>query len=147
MKLAALNKLSHLVVLLGVSVSVTSAWAVGGPPLVTDDPDTPGDGHWEINLAAIAQRTGGGNTIAAPDADINYGLGDFIQLKADLPYTYAQLSGQPSKSASMCSARFISSEARRARRSATARAAAKASLRVRGRPAASSRFRRSPGAS
>ena len=35
-------------------VAVGAARAQGGPPLVTDDPDTPGDGHWEINLAAIA---------------------------------------------------------------------------------------------
>ena len=98
MKSAVFNKLLRLVLLLGVSVSVTAAWAVGGPPLVTDDPDTPGDGHWEINLAAISQRSLSGNTLAAPDADINYGLGDFLQLKADLPYTYAQQPGQSWKS-------------------------------------------------
>jgi len=26
----------------------------GGPPMITDDPDTPGNKHWEINAADIA---------------------------------------------------------------------------------------------
>ncbi len=78
-----------------LTLSAVSVWAVGGPPLVTDDPDTPGDGHWEINLATITQRTATGYSVAAPDADINYGLGNQIQLKADLPWTFAQPSGQP----------------------------------------------------
>jgi hypothetical protein len=59
--------------------------AQGGPPLVTDDPDTPGDGHWENNLAGIATRTSGRWTLAAPDADLNYGWGETVQLNADIP--------------------------------------------------------------
>ena len=94
MKEKILVKWTERLLLAGLMLSTTSTWAVGGPPLVTDDPDTPGDGHWEINLATITQRTSGGYTVAAPDADINYGLGDSIQLKADLPWTFAQPSGQ-----------------------------------------------------
>src|SRR5207253_1044200 len=30
-----------------------SAAAQGGPPMQTDDPDTPGPGYWEINLATL----------------------------------------------------------------------------------------------
>jgi hypothetical protein len=40
--------------------------AQGGPPLVTDDPDTPGDGRWEINLATIATHSTGRWSLAAP---------------------------------------------------------------------------------
>src|SRR6202451_2361333 len=55
--------------------------ALGGPPLLTDDPDTPGPNHWEINV--------GGTSVYAmhlwdggvPLLDINYGVGDHIQLK------------------------------------------------------------------
>jgi hypothetical protein len=61
--------------------------AQGGPPLVTDDPDTPGDGHWENNLAATAMHTSGRWTLGAPDADLNYGWGENIQLNADIPLT------------------------------------------------------------
>ena len=60
--------------------------AQGGPPLVTDDPETPGDGHWEINVATITERTREQTAISAADADINYGWGDRIQLKLDLPF-------------------------------------------------------------
>jgi hypothetical protein len=47
-------------------VASEAAVAQGGPPLVTDDPETPGDGHWEINLATIASHTSGRWEIAAP---------------------------------------------------------------------------------
>jgi hypothetical protein len=36
-----------------------SAFAQGGPPMVTDDPGTPGDGHWEINIASLLADGGG----------------------------------------------------------------------------------------
>ena len=63
--------------------------------MVTDDPGTPGAGKWEINLGAIASRTHGGRReAAAPDADINYGWGDNIQLKADVPWVSARDEGQ-----------------------------------------------------
>jgi hypothetical protein len=57
------------------------AWAQGGPPLVTDDPETPGDGHWEINIAEQSESLTSGTLIQIPYFDINYGWGDRIQLK------------------------------------------------------------------
>jgi hypothetical protein len=75
-----------------------AAWAQGGPPLVTDDPETPGDGHWEINLATIAAHTAGRWEVAAPDADINYGWGEHIQLKVDVPWVFVHEAGEPWKS-------------------------------------------------
>jgi hypothetical protein len=72
--------------------------AQGGPPVVTDDPDTPGDGHWEINVGAIGEHTRNGWAIAAPDADINYGWGDHVQLKVDVPWTTNHERGEPWKS-------------------------------------------------
>ena len=75
-----------------------NALAQGGPPLVTDDPETPGDGHWEVNLAATGDHTSGRWQLAAPDADINYGLGEHTQLKLDIPWNVVQESGQPWKS-------------------------------------------------
>jgi hypothetical protein len=72
--------------------------AQGGPPLVTDDPETPGDGHWEINLATIGEHTSGRWDIAAPDADINYGWGEHVQLKVDAPWLFVHQTDQPWKS-------------------------------------------------
>jgi hypothetical protein len=67
--------------------------AQGGPPLVTDDPDTPGDGRWEINLATIATHSTGRWSLAAPDADLNYGWGDHVQLTADIPWAVVHEDG------------------------------------------------------
>lgn len=57
------------------------SWAQGGPPLITDDPETPGDGHWEINIAEQSQSASTSSLIQVPYFDINYGWGDRIQLK------------------------------------------------------------------
>src|ERR1043165_2722959 len=46
------------------------ALAQGGPPMVTDDPETPGDGKWEINLGGFGSRTATRREINFPDADI-----------------------------------------------------------------------------
>lgn len=73
--------------------AVTAAFAQGGPPMVTDDPDTPGDGHWEINLASIASKTPGHWNVSVFDADINYGLGDRVQLKLDVPVNAVESDG------------------------------------------------------
>ena len=64
------------------------ASAQGGPPLRTDDPWTPGDGHWEINLAATVEELDGRRAIEAPLLDINYGLGERLQLKYEIPWVF-----------------------------------------------------------
>ena len=69
------------------------AHAQGGPPMATDDPGTPGDGHWEINLAAVGTHVRDGWDVDAPEADINYGLGDHIQLNLDVPWTFTNTTG------------------------------------------------------
>jgi hypothetical protein len=72
-----------------------AAFAQGGPPMVTDDPDTPGNGKWEINLAGLGSRTRAGRwEVSLPDADINYGWGDHVQLKLDVPWTFVRESGE-----------------------------------------------------
>jgi hypothetical protein len=61
------------------------AFAQAGPPFRTDDPETPGNRHWEINFGFIADHNPGQAYYQTPDFDINYGLGDRIQLKYELP--------------------------------------------------------------
>jgi hypothetical protein len=70
----------------------------GGPPLVTDDPETPGDGNWEINFATITSYTAGGREFTAPDLDINYGWGEHVQLKADISWLVVRPSGEATRS-------------------------------------------------
>ncbi len=82
-----------------VAGGIGTARAQGGPPMVTDDPETPGDGKWEINLAGLGSRTRAGRwEVSVPDADINYGWGDRIQLKLDVPWTFVRESGERWKS-------------------------------------------------
>lgn len=54
--------------------------AFAGPPLETDDPDTPGPKRWEINFASpFATRDDA--WLFQPLLDINYGVGERVQLK------------------------------------------------------------------
>jgi len=64
--------------------------AQAGPPLLTDDPETPGNRHWEINLAMTTSQTRDTRLFGAPLLDVNYGLGDRLQLKAELPWLVQQ---------------------------------------------------------
>ena len=72
-----------------------SVFAQGGPPLITDDPDTPGPGYWEINLAGILEKSQLERQLEAPLADINYGVGHRIQLKFEVPWLSVSDTGAP----------------------------------------------------
>lgn len=54
--------------------------AQGGPPMITDDPGTPGDKKWEINLAFAFEHRPGETAADFPAIDLNYGVGEHIQL-------------------------------------------------------------------
>jgi hypothetical protein len=56
------------------------ARAQGGPPYYTTDPGTPGSNSWEINLGYMPFLYAGQSVTHTPDVDINYGVGDRIQL-------------------------------------------------------------------
>src|ERR1700722_13540358 len=71
----------------------TGAMGQGGPPFRTDDPETPGNKHWEINFGWIGDRNPYEGFYSVPDFDINYGLGSRIQLKYELPIAVHELRG------------------------------------------------------
>jgi hypothetical protein len=48
--------------------------------MITDDPGTPGNGKWENNLAIAWEHRPNEWLLDAPGIDLNYGLGDHIQL-------------------------------------------------------------------
>jgi len=66
----------------------SAACASGGPPMLTDDTGTPGDEHWEINLATLSFRTDSGTTYQLPLVDTNYGIGERTQIKVEMPYVH-----------------------------------------------------------
>ena len=73
--------------LIGASMFlVLNAWATGGPPMLTDDPGTPGDTHWEVNLASLMNRTSQNTSYELPLLDLNYGVGETVQLKFEAPW-------------------------------------------------------------
>jgi hypothetical protein len=84
----------------GLLVLVQSlAWADAGPPMITDDPGTPGDRHWEINIATTSDHKSGATEYELPLLDINYGLGDRVQLKFEVPYVIQRGSDSTRKGA------------------------------------------------
>jgi hypothetical protein len=68
----------------------------GGPPMQTDDPGTPGNNNWEINVAYTLERTNDfENVYGVPILDINYGVGPRIQLKYQVSYLFQSNYGGP----------------------------------------------------
>ena len=73
------------------------ARAQGGPPFLTNDPGTPGDANWEINLGSMQSFVRGASSYQVPQLDINLGLGDRIQLTYEIPYGLQTSAGEPSR--------------------------------------------------
>lgn len=72
-----------------------TARAQAGPPFLSNDPGTPGNANWEINLASMRTIGRGFASYQAPQIDLNFGLGDRIQLSYEIPYILQSSSGQP----------------------------------------------------
>ena len=91
---------SCVVALAGAWLAFGAAWAraEGGPPMLTDDPGTPGDGHWEFNTAAQTEHRGDITTYSLPLVDINYGLGERLQLKFEIPWQLEHVAHQGDQS-------------------------------------------------
>ncbi len=72
--------------------------AQGGPPMRTDDPGTPGSGNLEVNIATTADRRPGERVYETPLLDVNYGLGDRMQVKFEIPWIVRTSDAEPTKS-------------------------------------------------
>ncbi len=81
--LAALTRFSH------------PALAQGGPPFRSDDPDTPGNKNWEINIVFVGDRNPSEGSYETPNIDLNYGLGNRIQLKYEVPLSIQESRDSP----------------------------------------------------
>lgn len=82
-------KVTSILYVLALAASTLPALAQGGPPFITDDPAPPGNRHWEINFGWIGDHNPAHASYQLPDVDINYGWGDRIQLKYELPFAAA----------------------------------------------------------
>ena len=73
-------RLRSLLFILSSFFVTAVACAQGGPPFYTNDPGTPGPLNWEINLAYMPFFYSNQSVSHTPDVDINFGVGDRIQL-------------------------------------------------------------------
>ncbi|MEI6502419.1 MAG: transporter, partial [Armatimonadota bacterium] len=85
-----------LAVVLGVVAVLVTGVAQAGPPYVTDDPETPEEGCWEVNTPYGFERSNGLEQVQEPLLDINYGYRSNLQLKLELPLLHVSGPGQPS---------------------------------------------------
>jgi hypothetical protein len=83
------------IVLPALLLGPCAAHAQGGPPFLTNDPGTPGDGRWEINVAAAQTLARGIDSYQLPQFDFNYGVGERVQLTYEAPYVIDTVPGQP----------------------------------------------------
>jgi hypothetical protein len=77
---------STLLIVAVLYLATDVARAQGGPPMRTDDPGTPGGGNFEINVALGSERAASERFFEAPILDVNYGVGDRIQLNFQVAY-------------------------------------------------------------
>jgi hypothetical protein len=70
----------QLAIAIFLACAARAAFAQGGPPMITDDPGTPGNGKWENNFAIAFEHRPGETAYDVPAIDLNYGVGDHIQL-------------------------------------------------------------------
>lgn len=84
-------------ILLALFFPAASAFAQGGPPYFTNDPGTPGNLNFEINLGYIPFYFQGQSVSHTPDVDINFGIGDRIQLTYENAWLRVQNPGSAVK--------------------------------------------------
>lgn len=74
-----------LIWLAAIGFSLLAAPLLAGPPLVTNDPDTPGANGYEFDVSNDVTKTRESLTMAAPFLDLNYGANDHNQFTAEFP--------------------------------------------------------------
>jgi hypothetical protein len=95
-KVPTLTLAGTLLLVMLAAISPPAA-AQGGPPFITNDPGTPGDGNWEINIMTYSERHPAARIFDAPILDLNYGVGSRIQLTYEAPYLVEGSNGGPTR--------------------------------------------------
>lgn len=80
------------------------AFAQGGPPFYTNDPGTPGHLNWEINVGYMPFLYGDHSVSHVPDLDINFGVGERIQLTYENAWLRVRDSSSSASSAASSAA-------------------------------------------
>jgi hypothetical protein len=72
--------------IIALPILLTVGPAFAGPPLRTDDTGTPGNKNWEINVGFTLDKRHTETTYQVPVLDLNYGVGNNIQLNYSVPW-------------------------------------------------------------
>ncbi len=67
---------------------------LAGPPILTNDTGTPGPGKWETNMGFSVEKRRGTILYDTPALDLNYGVGDRIQLNYSVSWVMLYASGE-----------------------------------------------------
>jgi len=89
--------LRGVIALVWMSLAAAPAFAQGGPPYITNDPGTPGHLNWEINIGYEPFYYSNQSASHTPDVDINFGIGDRIQLTYENAWLRVQNPGSGTK--------------------------------------------------
>jgi hypothetical protein len=90
-------RLRHTILFCALLAFPGLALAQGGPPFYTTDPGTPGNMNWEVNFGYMPFLFNGNSTTHVPDVDINFGVGDRIQLTYENAWLRVWNQGAPAK--------------------------------------------------
>jgi hypothetical protein len=85
-------RLTRVLMVALCTIAAQTAYAQGGPPMITDDPGTPGNGHFENNFAVAFEHRPNEWLLDLPAIDLNYGLGEHIQLTLQTSYALLKRS-------------------------------------------------------
>jgi hypothetical protein len=77
--------------------SVPTATAQDGPPMLTEDAGTPGDGQWAITILTTYERDRDDTVFEAPLLEINYGIGYNFQLTFEAAWVIKRETDGPAK--------------------------------------------------
>jgi hypothetical protein len=94
-----IHRLAPVVIISAAALFKTQgAHADAGPPFLTNDPGTPGNGNWEINIGTMQTLERGFGSYQLPQIDLNFGVGERIQLTYEVPYVVQVRDGAPTTS-------------------------------------------------
>lgn len=71
---------------------------LAGPPILTDDTGTPGPGKWEMNMGFTVEKRQDATRLETPAFDLNYGIGENIQLNYSFSWIVLDREDEAAKS-------------------------------------------------
>jgi outer membrane putative beta-barrel porin/alpha-amylase len=84
------------VIALFLAIFLTPLSVFAGPPILTDDTGTPGPGKWETNMGFTVEKRQDTTLYNVPALDLNYGVGERIQLNYSVSWVVLHASGEGS---------------------------------------------------